>query len=578
MKPTTPAFRDTDHSSSFPTKSCAPDATGRSLVTMTPPVDSARDSQRPTQQVLSRRQFVGTGALAALTLAFGPSFWRTAMAAPAVPGESPYGPLNAPDANGFMLPAGFRSREVARAGVPVAGYEWHNRPDGGATFATGDGGWILVSNSETISEQDGGASAIEFGPDGSIKRAYRILGDTDVNCSGGHTPWGTYLSCEEWEGGQVWECDPSGKAPAVARPAMGTFTHEAACVDPVNKRVYMTEDEDDGRFYRFTPSNYPDLSSGVLEIAIVGADNAVHWQAVPDPSGVSAPTRDQVAGTRFAGGEGTWFDSGIVYFTTKGDNKVHAYDTRSNRYELIYDEALHPDSPLSGLDGITVSRSGDLYLCEDGGDLDICMITPERVVSRFLKLTGADHDGSELCGVVFDPSGERLYFSSMGSYAEGATYEVTGPFRGSGPSAAPLVIGATPPAQEEPAEEPAKDAAVRLRARRRIGLRKLLRRGITVQVAATQPGTVSLALRSGDVLTRQPRGNTEPRPRQLLLARRTRSLTTPDTVNVRLRLSRRARRRLRRASRASRVRITAQLTTKDGTIDVATRRVRLRRS
>lgn len=522
---------------------------------------------------------MGSGALAAVALAFGPSFWRAAVAAPASPGASPYGPLNGPDANGLMLPAGFRSREIARSGAPVAGYPWHISPDGAATFATPNGGWILVSNAETDAARGAGASAIEFAPDGSIKRAYRILGDSYRNCSGGHTPWGTYLSCEEWNGGQVWECDPSGKTPAVLRPAMGTFTHESACVDPEHKRVYMTEDEDDGRLYRFTPANYPDLSRGVLELATVGSDGGVHWQTVPDPSAISAPTREQVTGTRFAGGEGMWFDSGIVYFTTKKDNKVHAYDTRSGRYELIYDEATHPDSPLSGLDGMTVSRSGDLYLCEDGGDLDICMITPERVVSRFLKLTGTPHADSELAGVTFDPSGTRLYFSSMRGYGQGATYEVSGPFRGSGPSGAPLVFGATP--TKEPAAEsadgPAEEPGVHLRARGRIGLKKLLRRGITVQVKVTQPGTVSLALRTGDVLARRQRGATEPEPRQLLLARRTHRLSTPETINVRLRLSRKARRRLLRARRASRVRLTAQLTTKDGTVDVATRRVRLRR-
>ena len=385
------------------------------------------------EHVLSRRQFVGSGALAAAAFAFGPSFWRDAVAAPAAPGAGPYGPLNPPDANGLMLPDGFRSREIARSGSAVGGYPWHVFPDGQASFATGDGGWILVSNSESSAAQGGGASAIEFGPDGSVRRAYRILGGTDRNCSGGPTPWGTYLSCEEWDGGQVWECDPQGRAAAVLRPAMGTFTHESACVDPVGKRVYMTEDEDDGRLYRFTPTDYPDLSSGVLELATVGSDAGVSWQTVPDPSAISTPTREQVTGTRFAGGEGMWFDSGIVYFTTKKDNKVHAYDTRSGRYELIYDEATHPDSPLSGLDGLTVSRSGDLYLCEDGDDLDVCMITPDRVVSRFLKLTGAPHADSELTGVAFDPSGERLYFSSMRAYGQGATYEVSGPFRGRDP-------------------------------------------------------------------------------------------------------------------------------------------------
>ena len=48
---------------------------------------------------------------------------------------------------------------------------------------------------------------------------------------------------------------------------MGSFNHEAAAVDPVNEYIYLTEDVPTGKLYRFSPTSYPDLSSGTLETA-----------------------------------------------------------------------------------------------------------------------------------------------------------------------------------------------------------------------------------------------------------------------------------------------------------------------
>jgi secreted PhoX family phosphatase len=124
------------------------------------------------------------------------------------------------------------------------------------------------------------------------------------NCAGGATPWGTWLSCEEHEEGLVWECDPRGKRDAVARPALGTFQHEAVCVDPRRGHVYLTEDLSDGGFYRFTPRGKDDLSRGRLEIARVRRGE-VEWLRVPDPAARQVPTRLQVKGaTEFKRGEG----------------------------------------------------------------------------------------------------------------------------------------------------------------------------------------------------------------------------------------------------------------------------------
>jgi uncharacterized protein len=383
---------------------------------------------------IRRREFIRTTAIASGALAFGPGFWRDAFATHGQFGTGPYGPLRAPDANGLMLPRRFSSRLIARGNAPVPGtaHVWHIFSDGQATYSTPDGGWILVSNCEAPPTAGGGAEAIRFRHDGSVASAYRILGGTDTNCAGGRTPWGTWLSCEEVDRGRVWECDPTGASAAVVRPAMGVFKHEAVAVEPDGSRVYLTEDVGDGCFYRFTADRPGDLSSGLLEVATVGAGGLVTWTAVPDPSAATTPTRNQVPGaTRFRRGEGIWYDSGTVYVATTSDNRIHAYDTATQTIEVIYDAALFANPPLTGVDNVTVSRSGDLFVCEDNGtdQLDIGLITPTHDIARFLTATGPQHTQSELTGVVFDPSGQRMYFASQRSLGWGAVYEIRGPFR-----------------------------------------------------------------------------------------------------------------------------------------------------
>jgi secreted PhoX family phosphatase len=395
---------------------------------------------------LSRRAFIQTGLAAAGTVALGPAFWRDALAAPAVPGPGPYGAPAAANEFGIAVPEGFTCRMVAKGGAPLPGtdYDFPIFPDGSATYPLSDGGWILAVNAEIPVHRDmpippvgggtqrgGGVSAIRFGPDGSVRDAYRILSGTSTNCAGGKTPWGTWLSCEEVDDGLVYECDPTGENAPAARPFMGTFKHEAVCVDPNGKRLYLTEDVGDGGFYRFTPDDYPNLSSGPLEIAYVDANGGVHWTRVPDPSAATTPTRKQVAMTEFRRGEGIWFDSGIVYVATTSDNKIHAYDPLTETIEVVYDQKVG-DGPLNGVDNVTAAPSGDIYVCEDNGtnQLDIGILTPEGQVARFLTASGPQHEQSELAGVCFDPSGKRMYFGAQRSLGGGgALFEVTGPFR-----------------------------------------------------------------------------------------------------------------------------------------------------
>ncbi|MGW5005922.1 alkaline phosphatase PhoX [Streptomyces parvulus] len=381
------------------------------------------------RRTLLRTAVVGGSAV------LGGTLWRgAAYAAPAQPGSGPYGALGSPDANGLRLPAGFTSRVIARSGQKVAGtsYTWHSAPDGGACYADGSG-WIYVSNSEV--NPSGGASAVRFSSAGAVTSAYRVLSGTRQNCAGGRTPWNTWLSCEEVDRGYVYETDPWGVKAAVRRDAMGRFKHEAAAADPVRRVVYLTEDVTDGCFYRFRPTTWGDLSAGTLEVLVAGSATSgpVTWARVPDPSGATA-TRGQVSGAkRFNGGEGCYYADDTCWFTTKGDNRVWQYNASAGTIELAYDDSLVTSgtAPLTGVDNLTGSSSGDLFVAEDGGNMEICVITPNDVIAPFLRIDG--QSGSEITGPAFSPDGTRLYFSSQrgtsGSSSGGITYEVRGPFR-----------------------------------------------------------------------------------------------------------------------------------------------------
>lgn len=447
-------------------------------------VTNFRKAQPLLRRALSRRDllrrgFLGLGLVGvggALTACTGSSE-APGGDDPVVPPTEPPAPVRgrlvvpplaeAPDENGLLIPQGFKSRVIAQANRPVGdtGFVWHSDPDAGAVFPAEDGGWVYVSNREFLF---GGVNAIRFDQDGAIVDAYNILSGvlSRLNCGGGVTPWGTWLSGEETDIGYIWECDPFNKNGVTAARRIdgcGTFTHEAATVDPASNTFYLTEDMGDGCFYRFIPDE-PNVggrpgTSGklqALKVAIsqeeLDAEGArgpwpVSWLDVPNPNPLQlpelpaalqpqTPTRLQTEASHFNGGEGIWCQNAVVYFTTKGDRRVWAHDLAKQTLEVIYDDFFFAPSPiLDSVDNIVMTPGGDIVVVEDKEEANqqAVAIQPDGSLAVLVQLVG--QDGSEVTGPAFSPDGRYFYFSSQrGPNAGGVTgfagitYCVEGPW------------------------------------------------------------------------------------------------------------------------------------------------------
>ena len=60
------------------------------------------------------------------------------------------------------------------------------------------------------------------------------------------------------------------------------------------------------------------------------------------------------------------------------------YDVVSQQLTIVYDDGTSCNPVLTGVDNVLVGRAGDVYLAEDGGNMQLVILAPAGSVSPFL--------------------------------------------------------------------------------------------------------------------------------------------------------------------------------------------------
>ncbi len=437
----------------------------------------------------------GAAGVLALAGAYRPvrKWWRLDCQDMPVRQGLGYGPLRRDPRGMLDLPAGFSYRVLCRKGELMDdGFRVPGSADGAAVFSMPGGGYRIIRNHEVSASQvargryeedrappvrnlydtacRGGTITLVLDDDLRLNRKFLSLTGTDRNCSGGRTPWESWLSCEESAGtpatagyytrrhGYVFEVFAAADGLTVPQPlkAMGRFVHEAVALNPAGNEVYQTEDQGDGCFYKFIPRRPGDLSNGRLfALRIKGRPGAVtanqgaepaqripvgrplpaDWVELQKPD----PERDtlrltarSLGAATFARGEGaTWASGGTAFAATSGGPQGlgqiwHYRSTGGEEGELTLLAEAKDECEFNMPDNMATFPTGDIVLAEDNNRYTrLIGLTPAGEAYPFAYYQHATKE--EMAGIAFAPGGR---FMVVNAYQIGLTFLVTGPFAG----------------------------------------------------------------------------------------------------------------------------------------------------
>lgn len=318
---------------------------------------------------------------------------------------------------------GLTVRVIAKTGskVPLAGggeskRSWHTATDAAGVISMNpddplNSGYVYLSNSEEA-DGDGGVYGLYFDKDGEVQDYRALLTGTTDNCGGGHTPWNTWVSCEEYSDGQCWQIDPiTGEAKETKLGGSGG-RYESVAVDnrdPMRPVFFTTEDDEEGALRRFVAdgSGWDALHSNPLEynyLNILGG-NTFEWTDDLDVGRASAKKY-------FPNTEGIQVHEGKVYFMAKKLQRLLILDLETRTYttegtgKKFYGEGSFGDQPDQNLFGPTRKY---IYFTEDGGKNPGVYARYGTDETYFTMFQGNLSEEDETVGIALSPDHRAFY-------------------------------------------------------------------------------------------------------------------------------------------------------------------------
>lgn len=389
--------------------------------------DRERTDASDIRPVVNRRDFIRGGVVGAASISFAALLARRAGASE-LPYSDDYGPVAPVNdlTTGLpliALPAGFSYRSYGWTGQLMDDMQMTPSLHDGMDVVSSKGTHVfLMRNHEQgtggvafnapaaydAAFAYGGTTLLQFDTQSGIwQMARATLTGTVRNCAGGKTPWSSWLTCEEATNvspggvrhGWIFEVPAFGAATGQPLYAMGRSEWEACSVDPATGYVYQTEDATPGGFYKFVPNQYGKLHLGgtLYALKVRGQDNFnfsglgsprvyvsfpvgttwdVEWVQVTDVEALSGRLYNSAPGRAcFSRPEGTFYDSGKIYFTCTDGGAAHqgqvfCYDPRRETITIVFDSTGPglSNTEANNPDNIAVSPRGGIVICEDGGN------------------------------------------------------------------------------------------------------------------------------------------------------------------------------------------------------------------